>query len=142
MNSSESDKSYRKPHLNQMESNWWLKLRYYFFYILRESTAFFMIWTSLVLMFGVVCSHINEMGQNEFYRFIFFLQHPVVIVINTLALLSALIHSLTWFNLAPKAMNIIIAGKKTPNMLFTLGLWCITIIISTIMLLLIFGYFK
>lgn len=123
MNSSESDKLYRKPHLNQMESNWWLKLRCYFFYILRESTAFFMIWTSLVLMFGVVCSHINEMGQNEFYRFIFFLQHPVVIVINTLALLSALIHSLTWFNLAPKAMNIIIAGKK--NTKYVIYAWIV-----------------
>lgn len=142
MNMNSSGGSYRKPFKPKMDSNWWCKLSYYAFYIARESTAFFMLWVSIVLMYAVVCSHPNEMGQNEFYRFYYFLQHPVVITINVLALLAALLHTITWFNLAPKAANIVVAGKKTPSILLITGLWIITIGISLVLLLLVFGYFK
>jgi len=142
MKINEPDKSYRKPYLTNIPNNWWLKLRYYLFYIVRESTSFFMLWISIVLMYGVICAHTNEMGRDEFYRFIFFLRHPVVVALNVLALMAALLHSITWFNLAPKATNIVLAGKKLPAILIISGFWLITLVVSMALLLLIFGYFK
>lgn len=142
MKINESDKSYRKPYLADMPNNWWSKLRYYLFYIVRESTAFFMLWISIVLMYGVICAQVNEVGRDEFYRFIFFLQNPIVIVINILALIAALIHSFTWFNLAPKATNIIFAGKKLSATPMVIGFWLVTIILSVMLLLLVLGYFR
>lgn len=137
----QKDKSYRKPYRQTIPPHWWRKSNHYLFYIIRESTAFFMLWVSIILMYGVICAHTNEMGQDEFYRFIFFLQHPIVVVLNVLTLLAALIHSITWFNLVPKAINIVIANKKPPARLFIITLWLITIVISTALLLLILGYF-
>lgn len=134
MNKSESYKS----SIANKETSWWLKSCCYLSYICRKSAAFFMIWISIVLMFGVVCSHTNEMGQDEFYRFIFFLQHPFVIVVNVLALISMLFHTLTWFNFN----HFTAGGKRSANILSVLGLWVITIVISVAMLLLVFGYFR
>lgn len=142
MSTNDSQKSYRKPHVAKIEGNWWLKSRYYLFYIIRESTAFAMIWLSMVLMFGVICAKTNDLGQDEFYRFIFFLQNPFVIALNVLALMATLFHSITWFNLAPKAINVVIAGKQPPTWFFIIALWSITIIVSIIMLLLVLGYFR
>lgn len=142
MNIDNQNKSYRNPHSTPIDRSWWRKLSYFTFYIMRESTAFFMIWVSIVLMYGVVCAHTNEVGQDEFYRFIFFLQHPVVVVINILALCAALLHTVTWFNLAPKATNIVIAAKKLPALMFVVGLWFITLAVSMYLLLTVYGYFR
>ncbi|WP_392551776.1 hypothetical protein RHO14_09885 [Orbus wheelerorum] len=142
MKINQSDKSYRKPNLTDMPNNCWLRSRYYLCYIARASTSFFMLWISIVLMYGVICAHTNEMGRDEFYRFIFFLQHPVVIVLNVLALMAALRHSIIWFNIVPKATNTRLSGKKLPALLITSGLWLLTIVVSTALLLLVFGYFK
>lgn len=122
--------SYRKPYQAEMPANWSLKLRFYLFYMIRESSAFFMIWFSLVLMFGIICSYTNAQGQDEFYRFIFFLRHPLVIVLNSLTLLAALLHTVTWFNLAPKAINVVIAGQKPPARLWICILWGGTLLLS------------
>ncbi|WP_392562795.1 hypothetical protein RHO12_04755 [Orbus sturtevantii] len=142
MKINETDESYRKPCSANIPNNWWLKLRYYLFYTVRESTSFFMLWVSIVLMYGVICTNTNEMGRDEFYRFIFFLQHPVVIVLNVLSLVAALFHSITWFNLVPKATNIVLSRKKLSPILVTIGFWLVTIAVSTALLLLVFGYFK
>jgi len=142
MNIDNQNKSYRNPHCAKMDTKWWRKITHYTFYIMRESTAFFMIWVSIVLMYGVVCAHTNDVGQDEFYRFIFFLQHPIVVVINVLALLAALLHTVTWFNLAPKATNVVIAAKKPPSFMFVASLWIITLAVSICLLMTVYGYFR
>lgn len=133
---------YRKPYQPPMNKSWWRQLPYYIFYIMRESTAFFMLWISIILTFGIICAYPNAQGVNEFYRFIFFLQNPIVVVINILALVAALFHTLTWFNLMPKAVNIVIAAKKPPAALFIIGLWVIMMVVSSVILYAVFGYFR
>lgn len=135
-----ANQRYRKLFMPPMANNWWRKSPAYLFYILREATAFFMIWISAEVMYGVICSHMNEFGQDEFYRFIFFLQNPLVVIVNTLALIAALLHTVTWFNLAPKAINLVIAGQKPPAIIFILALWIITVLLSTILFMVILGY--
>lgn len=131
--------TYRKPYQPKMEKRWWLKLPYYFFYIIRESTAFFMIWVSMVLMFGVICAHTNELGQDEFFRFIFFLRSPFAIVMNILALLAALLHTITWFNLVPKAVSVVILGQKPPAILLISSMWIMTLLASAGVLWFVFA---
>ena len=96
-----------------------------------------MIWVSLVLMYGVICMYTNKMGQDEFYRFIFFLQSPVVVVLNCIALSLALFHSINWFRLMPKVIFKQNIHKKKQGYLLIIGLWGVTILLSYCLLLLI-----
>ncbi|KFA59941.1 hypothetical protein GAPWKB11_0684 [Gilliamella apicola] len=66
----------------------------------------------------------NAAGQDEFYRFIFFLQKPIVIILNSVALLLALAHSLMWFKQMP---NLLMFKSKPQSFLLIASLWLITI---------------
>lgn len=105
--------------------------------IIQKLVPFSMIWVSLVLMYGVICMYTNMMGQDEFYRFIFFLQSPFVIVLNCIALLGAIYHSIRWFNLTPNVVFSVNSTKTTKCYLLTAGLWFVSIIISICLLLFI-----
>lgn len=107
------------------------------FSVISKITPFSMIWVSIILMYGVICMYTNAMGQDEFYRFIFFLQKPLVVVINSIALLLALFHSINWFRLIPKVIFKQDSHKKGKVYLLIIGFWCVTLLLSYYLLLLI-----
>ncbi len=103
--------------------------------IMQKLIPFAILWGSLILMYGVICMYTNNMGQDEFYRFIFFLRSPFVVVLNCLALLVAICHSISWFNLVPKVIFSTRSNKRAQDYLFTIGLWLVTIAISICLVL-------
>ncbi|QYN47546.1 hypothetical protein [Gilliamella sp. ESL0405] len=105
--------------------------------ILIKLRPFSMIWVSMVLMYGVICMYTNGLGQDEFYRFIFFLRSPLAVIINCLALFVMLFHCLSWFNLLPNAIFSPSHHNKAKIYLITLGLWLIMIAISACLLWLV-----
>ena len=44
--------------------------------------------------------------------------HPAVLALNAVAFAFLLLHAITWFNLAPQAMVVHVAGRRVPG-------WCI-----------------
>ncbi|TNH42803.1 fumarate reductase subunit FrdC [Photorhabdus luminescens] len=121
----------RKPYIHSMAPNWWQKLGFYRFYILRESTAVTTTWFSILLIYGLFAL---KSGAQSWDEFVTFLQNPVILLINLITLLGALLHTKTWFELAPKAANIVIKSEKMgPEPIIKL-LWAVTIIVTTIIL--------
>jgi Fumarate reductase subunit C len=106
-----------------------------FLSIIDKLTAFSMIWVSMVLMYGVICMYTNAMGQDEFYRFIFFLQSPLAVIINVIALLLALFHSINWFRLIAKVVFKQTTHKKEWVYLLVIGLCVVTLLLSYCLLL-------
>ncbi|MBS9438839.1 fumarate reductase subunit FrdC [Photorhabdus noenieputensis] len=121
----------RKPYIRSMAPNWWQKLSFYRFYILRESTAVTTMWFSILLIYGLFAL---KGGAQNWDAFVTFLKNPVILLINLITLLGALLHTKTWFELAPKAANVVIKGEKMgPEPVIKL-LWAVTIIVTTIIL--------
>ncbi|OCQ52461.1 Fumarate reductase subunit C [Photorhabdus australis subsp. thailandensis] len=121
----------RKPYVRSMAPNWWQKLGFYRFYILRESTAVTTVWFSILMIYGVFAL---KGGTQSWDGFVAFLQNPVILLINIITLLGALLHTKTWFELAPKAANVVIKGEKMgPEPVIKL-LWTVTIIVTAIIL--------
>lgn len=85
------------------------KLPFYRFYMLREGTAVPAVWFSLELLYGV---YALKHGPEAWASFVGFLQNPIIVVLNLIVLAAALLHTKTWFELAPKAANIIVKGEK------------------------------
>ncbi|EYU16780.1 fumarate reductase subunit C [Photorhabdus luminescens] len=121
----------RKPYIRSMAPNWWQKLSFYRFYILRESTAVTTMWFSILLIYGLFAL---KGGAQSWDEFVTFLKNPVILLINIITLLGALLHTKTWFELAPKAANIVIKGEKMGSGPVIKLLWTVTIIATMIIL--------
>ncbi|EMH4163987.1 fumarate reductase subunit FrdC [Pluralibacter gergoviae] len=121
----------RKPYVRPMTSTWWKKLPFYRFYMVREGTAVPAVWFSIILLCGLFSL---KHGPESWANFVGFLQNPVVVIINVIALAAALLHTKTWFELAPKAANIIVKGEKMGPEPVIKGLWGVTILATVIIL--------
>lgn len=126
----------RKPYVQEVTSGWWKNNGFYKFYLLREGTSLFTIWFCLILLYGIFCL---KDGIPGILNYVHFLQNPIILIINFFTLLAALLHSTTWFNLTPKAVNLIVKGKRLDSCVLVYTMWGITLIASLIVLMLVFA---
>lgn len=73
-------------------------------------------------------------SADNWANFVGFLQNLLVLLINVVALLAAIMHTKTWFDLAPKAANIVINSERMWPMPILIGLWAVTLVVSVIIL--------
>ncbi|EHH7556784.1 fumarate reductase subunit FrdC [Escherichia coli] len=121
----------RKPYVRPMTSAWWKKLPFYRFYMLREGTAVPAVWFSIELIFGLFAL---KNGPEAWAGFVDFLQNPVIVIINLITLAAALLHTKTWFELAPKAANIIVKDEKMGPEPIIKSLWAVTVVATLVIL--------
>lgn len=69
-------------------------------YMLREGTAVPAVWFSIELIFGLFALKMARKPGRDSST----LQNPVIVIINLITLAAALLHTKTWFELAPKAL--------------------------------------
>jgi fumarate reductase subunit C len=92
---------------------WWLESRSYTGFVLRELTSVFVAFFALVLLWQIrALGH----GPDAYTRVLARLRSPLFVSLNVLALAFVLFHSITWFNLAPKAMVVRLKGKRVPDL--------------------------
>jgi fumarate reductase subunit C len=92
---------------------WWLQKRSYAKFVLRELTS-----VSVAYFAFLVLWHLRVLGEGpEAYAyFLGQLRRPIFVVLNSVALFFVLFHTITWFNLAPKAMVVRLGGKRVPDL--------------------------
>ncbi|WP_274561313.1 hypothetical protein [Streptomyces spiramyceticus] len=96
---------YRKP----VPIFWWLHRRAYLVFVLRELSSVFIAWfvVFLLLMVGAVAD-----GGDAYERFQDWSANGWVTGLNAIALLFVLLHTVTWFGLAPRAMVVRLRGRR------------------------------
>ncbi len=99
----------RKPYVRPMTSTWWKKLPFYRFYMVREGTAVPTVWFSIVLIYGLFAL---KHGAESWAGYIGFLQKPGGGDPQSDYPGGGAAAHKTWFELAPKAANVIIKGEK------------------------------
>ena len=121
----------RKAYVRPMPSTWWKNLPFYRFYMLREGTAVTVVWFSVLLICGIFSL---KHGPESWANFVGFLQNPIVVILNLITLAGALLHTKTWFELAPKAANIIVKDAKMGPEPIIKGLWVVTALVTVVVL--------
>ena len=121
----------RKPYVRTMTPTWWQKLSFYRFYMLREGTSVPTVWFSILLIFALFSL---KSGPEAWASFVSFLQNPIVVILNLITLAAALLHTRTWFELAPKAANVIVKGEKMGPEPVIKGLWAVTAVVTVVVL--------
>lgn len=110
--------SKRKPYQREIKADWWLKSGFYSKYMIREGSSILITVYSLILAWGVF--RLSQ-GEAAFNAWLSALQHPVSLIFHVLVLLIALYHTITWFSLAPKALDLWINGKAVEDKLIVIG---------------------
>jgi fumarate reductase subunit C len=101
---------YRK----RLSTWWWLGEWHYLTFILRELTSISVAWFVVLTLFQLrALLH----GPETYAHFTVSLQSPVMIALNAIAFCFVTFHTITWFNLAPRAMPVRMGGKRVPEFL-------------------------
>src|SRR5215469_2502378 len=91
----------------KISTYWWLGRWAYVKFILRELSSVAVAWT-VALILAQVWSLIR--GPEAYSQFVRVMSSPWMIAVNVIAFAFLLLHSITWFNLAPKAMVVRVGG--------------------------------
>ena len=106
---------------------WWLGEWHYLKFILRELSSLSVAWFVALTLFQLrAFLH----GPETYARFTDRLQSPVMIAGNAIAFCFVMFHSITWFNLAPRAMAVRVGGKRVPEFLVAAPNYVLWILVS------------
>jgi fumarate reductase subunit C len=98
---------YRRP----VSTWWWLRKRSYFVFVMRELSSIFIAW--LVVYLLLLVAAIGR-GGAAYSDFLDFAANPAVVVLNIIAFAFVVLHTITWFSLTPKAMDVRLGGRPVP----------------------------
>lgn len=126
--------SKRKPYTRELPTDWWMKQLFYTKYMLREGSSVLISIYSLILAWGVLRLSQGEMAFNGWLEA---LQSPFAIILHLIALVFALYHTITWFSLAPKAVDLWVKGKRLDDKVIIAGHYAAFIITTVFCLLII-----
>jgi fumarate reductase subunit C len=96
----------------RVSTYWWLRRRSYLAFILRELSSIFVGWFAVYLLLLV---HAVSQGEPRYQKFLGWSGNPAVLAVNVVSLVFIVYHAITWFNLAPKAMVVRVAGTRVPG---------------------------
>jgi fumarate reductase subunit C len=97
------------PYQRRMPIFWWLGKGAYTKFIVRELTSLGVAYTALLLL---ALAWSLGRGAESYQALLNWLARPWVLALNILAFLALLFHTVTWLNLAPKALVLKVGGRR------------------------------
>ena len=102
-----------KEYIRPMPANWWMTKKTYVSFIVRELTCIFVGGYALFLL--VLAARLEEPKA-----FAAWLNSPLLIILQIVALPMVLYHSITWINLTPK-VKVVWRGEERVSPLVIAG---------------------
>ncbi len=90
---------------------WWLERRSYLLFVLRELSSVFVAWFVVYLL--LLVKAVSD-GAASYQDFLDRSGQWWMVAINVIAMLFILLHAITWFALAPRAMVVKVRGRRLP----------------------------
>ena len=106
---------------------WWLGQWQYLKFILREISSVFV---AVFVVITLLQLRSLRAGPEAYMRFQHWLQSPIALAINGISLFFVLFHTITWFNLAPRAMAVRFRGRRVPEILISAPNYAVWALIS------------
>jgi fumarate reductase subunit C len=118
----------RRPYVRPISTTgWWLSEGRYFRYMMRELSSLFIGAFAVLMIFGL---YSLAEGQPEFESFVALLSGPAGTAFLFVTFLFSVYHTYTWFKVTPKAMPIVLAGKRVPGSIIVAAHWLVFAIVS------------
>ena len=113
-----------RPHVSVY---WWLGQWQYLKFILRELSSVFVAAVVVMTLFQLDAL---RNGPEAYARFQHRLQSPLMIAFSIICLYFVMFHSITWFNLAPRAMPLRFRGKRIPEWMIATPNYVLWVLVS------------
>lgn len=110
------DLLYRRP----VSLLWWTRKRSYFLFVMRELSSLFVAWMVFYLLLLV---RAVSRGEAAYEDYLDWAASPWVVALNVVAFLFLLLHTATWFNLTPQAMDLRLGGRRVPGLVIIAAQW-------------------
>ena len=98
----------------RVSTYWWLWKWYYLKFVLRELSSIFVAYYVVITLLQI---HSLSRGPEAYARFEERMRNPLMIALSAISFFFVLFHTITWFNLAPRAMVARLGGKRVPDIL-------------------------
>jgi fumarate reductase subunit C len=118
-------------HRTRVSTWWWLGRWSYFLFILRELSSIFVAWFVVYLL--VLVAAVGS-SDGAYQQFLDWSGRPLVLSLNIVTFLFIVLHAVTWFNLAPQAMVVHVAGRRLPGSLIALSNYAGLVVVSIVIL--------
>ena len=103
-----------KWYRTRVSTYWWLSQWSYSKFILRELSSVFVAYFIVITLMQVWA--LGD-GPESYAALQNWLSHPLVILLNVVSFVFLLLHTVTWFNLTPRAIVLRLGGKRIPDFL-------------------------
>jgi len=118
----------RRPYKPEpSKSGWWLKRPRYIRYMMREMSAAFIGVYVLLLIAGL---YKLSQGEGAYDAFTAMAEGPVGLTFAIIAIIFAIYHTYTWFQVAPRAMPLMFGTKRVPGVIIVAAHWLGFVIVS------------
>ena len=111
-----NDAAYREFHpqwyRTRVSPYWWLTQWSYAKFMLRELSSVFVAYFIVITLMQVQAL---GQGRGEYEGFQELMTHPFVVLLNLVAFLFLLLHTITWFHLTPRVIVLRLGGKRLPD---------------------------
>src|SRR5690606_28105956 len=98
-------------------------------FIVRELTSLSVAFFAIVFLFLI---RAISNGPEAYAAYLEALRSPLMIILHLIALVGLVYHSITWFNLAPKAMVVKVGKNRVPGSWIILANYVGWIVISLV----------
>ena len=115
---------------------WWLSRVSYLVFILRELSSIFVAW--FVVYFLLLVRAVSR-GESAYRQFLDWSAGPAMLALNLVTLFFVVLHAITWFNLAPKAMVVHLGSARVPPFLIAASNYGAWFVVSLALLWLFLG---
>jgi len=102
----------------RVSTYWWLEKRSYFAFVLREGSCLFVAWFVFYLL--LLVRRVLQ-GDAAYQDFLAWSARPWILLLNIVSLLFLLLHAITFFDAAPRALVVHVGSKRVPERLIGLS---------------------
>ena len=124
------------PYRPRIDLLWWVHRRSYVLFVLRELSSVFVAWFVVYLVLLVAAVHD---GSDGYERFLAWSARPWVVALNVVALAFVVLHAVTWFTLAPKALVVRVLGQRLPPRMVAAGHFGAWVVVSAAVAWIVLG---
>jgi fumarate reductase subunit C len=118
----------RRPYVREVsKTGWWLQQPRYIRYMMREISSLFIGIYVLLLIVGL---YQLAQGQAAYEAFLATAKGPAGMIFAVLAMIFAVYHSYSWFQVTPKAMPLMVGSKKVPGAFIIAAHWFGFVVVS------------
>ena len=105
-------------------------------FVLREISSIFVAWFVVITLVQLNCL---RQGPEAYAKWQGWMRNPVLITLNAVSLFFVVMHAVTWFNLAPRAMALRVGGKRVPALLIAVANYLGWAVVSAVVAWIILG---